>query len=794
MHKHLKKIILACFIVICFSSYSQTTIKGKTLDAGGKGISDALIVLTNKEHHTIFSATSDSLGVFEILLPENLKDKILYVTCFGYKSKQIENISANDVRNITLEALYYNLEGVEISASRPVITRENDKFLVSNVYESPIAKGKDAADFLKYTPMIGDVKENSVSILGAKGNATIYVNGRESLMDLRSIPAESIERIEIISNPGSRYPADSRNGIINVVLRKAPDDGMSVTVRAEDRQNRKNSPSGNVFLDIKKGKTNITTGIRASYFGMLMEDKSIYNYFSDSLTTDVNRNTDFSNSSVSPFVNFSYALSKKHEIGFQIDAMFRNNKTEESTETFYRQLNASAIDSSDLTRAQIKPTQLNYGFHSNLNYSFDIREGQKLTADFDYRRSLSDNQTKYHYSIDSLMFATPSDFMIYPKILIDGYAFKTDFTHTFDEDKTLDVGIKMNGAMVNNDYFYGIYTGSGYMSDSLKTNRFLFNDLTAAAYANYSWVMSDHWELNAGLRAEYYAYKGDQKATEEKIDDQYMNVFPTFSALFIPNDNHEFGFDFSSSIFRPGYYDLNPFKTFYSPNLYEENNPYLKPSIDYEFELSYILMSDYMFFIDYTYSKNTFTEFTMPAGNGVTKIMKQNYDRDHCVDFIISINKSLFKNYFNFTINADFSYIKAEGFPEGVIADNTEYISGSVSANINVALNKKKDFRMLSRFQYRPTSRSVAFTLKTSYYWDVSIAKNFKNSTLSFGVNNIIYKPWELSLTDATYSYATERNLYGRTFWASYSIKFGNTKVKKVYDRKNEDLDGRMLQ
>jgi hypothetical protein len=178
---------------------------------------------------------------------------------------------------------------------------------------------------------------------------------------------------------------------------------------------------------------------------------------------------------------------------------------------------------------------------------------------------------------------------------------------------------------------------------------------------------------------------------------------------------------------------------------------------------------------------------------GVTKIKTMNYGMRHDFWLNFSINKNLFKNFLFIFFDASLLYFIAKDFPSEIITYNESgfnYISSDI--RINSALNKKKDLRFETSFQFVPQSGGVSMKMGGMYYLSASIAKNFKNSTLSFGVSDILDRPIKMFLNVEVYAYNIKRYMYGRTYWISYNIKFGNQKTKGVGGRNSDNIQNRL--
>ena len=131
----------------------------------------------------------------------------------------------------------------EISMTKRVFQKTSDRF-VYDVAASPVAKGNTAFSLLKETPLVSSTDDKTLQILG-KSNAIIYINGRKTNMNseaitelMKNTPAENISKIEVITVPGSEFNVESSDGIINIILKKKPDDGVNGNFRMSNNQNQ----------------------------------------------------------------------------------------------------------------------------------------------------------------------------------------------------------------------------------------------------------------------------------------------------------------------------------------------------------------------------------------------------------------------------------------------------------------------------------------------------------------------------------------------------------------------------
>ena len=785
-----KHIILTC-IILCCSAFAigQTTLTGKVTDKENLPVYGALVMILDENEKVFISVTTDTTGVYNITLPQNKNNHLLYVSSFGYHEQKLTLNEALKKPTFVLETKLHNLDEVTVTANRPHIIRNMDKFVVPQIYQSPLAQGKNIVDFLKFAPLITVSSNDVLSILN-KGPAVIYVNGRRSNIDIKSLPAENIEKVEIIPFPGSEYPASITTGIINIVLRKRPNDGINTNVSLSDSQSRRNSQSVNVFLDVQKGKTAVTIGISGNSSNSIDDVESKYTYFTENLTTFTNMNTKYRGNYVGGFLNFDYEISKKQTFGFQVSGGLNESNSKSTSITDFYTVNSLIVDSSEISKSKNLTPKPGYGISSNANYNLKINDEQRISVDFDYRKSYSQKQSLFDCMPNEIMTKQPYKFITDAIFASYGYSLKTDYTFKPDDGNTFKAGVNFNRISTDNDFFHGNSNGIEYISDTLRTNRFLYKDLLAAAYFRYEWSINDNLGVIAGARAEYYDYDGIQKTTNEVIKNDYLNFFPSFSINYAFNENNqEIGFNFTRNIHRPTHYMLNPFRTYYSPTFYIENNPNLKPGMFNRFGFNYNYKTFIMFFADYNYMEKGWTEFTIPVGNGITKRITDNYGKYHNFSLSASFSFYFFNNRLNLQLIPYFNYGKVMDMPDHIVTYNTKSFMSVGDIKLNLLLNKKGDFYLQSRFQYTPEYKAISINSKASNYSEISLYKSFKNSTLSIGVNDILYRPVEDFLNGETYSFSTIDKYYGRTVWVSYYMRFGNDRVKNVQQRDNSGLN-----
>lgn len=787
-------LMVLCLTILFYDSiYSQSVIQAKVTDDDGLTIQMAVVAVISNDNQELTSSISDTNGIFELLLPHDIEGTHVYVKAFGYRAIQIPTRVAISQTSFILARDWTELEGVTISANALSIERKPDRYAINNVYTSPLAPGHNTVEILRYAPLVNVTPEDELEILH-KGKATIYIDGRPSNLDPKNIPAENIERIEVITNPGSEFPSTVKNGILNIILRKNPSDGVAATLIVKDRQRERwelNSPSLDAFVILQKKNINATISFSTIYRPNYSRTESAYQYYTDNDTT-MNA---FQNSSRSRVLYenihamMEWHINEKHTLGFQAGTNISHcllDSTATRSDYYHRHL----ADSSDATSSRQTSNKPNFSLFTNLNYNVKFNDKQLLTFDFFYTRSQSiSSYTNRNQRLPSLEMAS---YFTSSAAVVNGIDFKVKYNHKISKKLSLRTGLECYGSVVDDDYTSDIEQSAAYMDGFSQSNRFVYKDITTALYATCDWEISDMWSLSAGLRGECYLYLGQQQVTKETISNRYLNLFPSFSLVFIPNDDHEFALDFTSRQAIPSYGKRNPFKYYYSPTLYRENNIDLRPCRMYDAELTYTLFWDYMLILGYSYSQNIWNEFriTTPESN-TTRITDENYGNAHFFFIELETDQQLFKNYvlLSASIYYEFNLYKIKS--QRITAFNTKGSEFFINLSISTALCKKKDWKLSTAIDYVPISSYVGGNLNQSVNWNVHITKQFKSGTISFGVDDILDWQSKESLATQNYIHTHYSHVYGRTYWISYSMRFGNRETKGS-QRRNSTIQERL--
>jgi hypothetical protein len=791
MQKILQNIIFFLFFIFPSLLFSQNKVSGQVFDTENYPIEFATIQLQTENSISAKNVLSDEFGKFEI--EEKSGNYMLQISFFGniLFQKNINLIENVDLGIIKVENSIL-LDGVEITANSQLkLKKELGKYVVQNIANSQFSKGKSGVEVLKYVPIL-NTDENGISILN-KGEATILINGKRignkelAYNMIKSIPANDIQKIEIISNPDSKYDANSKNGIINVILKNNENDGFRGSVSATTNQSYYNSQYLNGFVSYSKKKLTVTSGISAGNNNFFSRNFYEYNNKTNNSQSQISSTTTSKNKNLSFFVNSDYKLNDQHSIGLQIGNFYSDRNSDAKTENTFKPIDNTIIDSTSVNYISRKTPDYN-SLRGNFNYSFKV-DTLGSSLNFDHTIVNVNSETSNHYSFinsnsaDVLFLQNPNENWIINSS-------KLDFTKVFNEDSKLFLGLSYTFSNIKNDFFHGNFNGSDYVSDPNQTNNFKYIDDVLAFYISYEKVINDKWEASIGLRFENFNANGktDTNPDQTKIENTYL--FPSFSLLFMANDNHEFSLDFGSSIFRPYYTQLNPFIKYTSSNSYTINNPNLLPSLSYEATFDYTFFEKYTLNIDYSYDKNLFNDFDIVLPDNSIQTTTANYGNSNYWDFNFIYSENFFNKNWNFSAIANYTYDKTKGSYNNIDMDY-ENSSYSIKLKNQINLSKNKDFNASFIYGYSSKNRSVLGTMKSLHSLIVDITKTYKNFNFTFSASDLAMSNIRLEEDRPTYSFYKKID-YFRNYSLSVRYNFGNKKVKRVEEKSNE-INNRLL-
>ncbi|WP_312171122.1 outer membrane beta-barrel family protein [Chryseobacterium sp.] len=716
-----------------------------------------------------------------------------------------------------------SIEGVTMT--KQVFKKQSDRF-VYDVAASPVAKGNTTFDLLKQTPLLSTTDDKTLKIAG-KNNALIYINGRKTNMDtesltqfLKNTPAENIQKIEVITVPGSEYQVESSDGIINIVLKKKMSDGTSGNMRMSNSQNKYNASNASFSVNYRKDKL----GINANLSGgeNINPQTYILRNRSGNVQNESVGDIDDPNKNLGGYLNVDYQLTEKSNLALSWNSWANKsyNSTINLLNTITRYDNNDNLISTDYTRTKNKEDARNYNNSVNLNYELKLDSlGSKFNVNAAYlnykRFQYSDNNTM----ISDVQGSTSGFSRTGKKIIqdipqiINNFSGTVDYIQKFKNDFTFSAGGNFNKTKTDNDtknYTYDyIYNNAGQLQMidlTTDPNHFIYDENIYGAYLTLEKKFSDKFSGKIGARYEITNSLGTSDNAKQpeyqRIKRNYNNFLPYLSFNYAINDKNNISYSFSSRMRRPSFWELNPVKNIITQDNYTQNNPFVKASSTYNQELTYMYKNSYFLILNHTYEKDQITQVPLqrsyidPETNQKRvqlAYIRTNFGDKQEMSAMLGVQKSLFKQYLTLNFNAGVQHNINNGTlntdpTTGQVFDtyinDRKSTSVVITSNNTLRLDKKKTWFLGVNFFYVDQQQIELGILKDLMSLDLSIKKNWNDWTFAVNVNDVLRTNLvEIEDFQSSGNYNYIRNdQYRRNLTVSITYNFGNQKVKKVRD------------
>jgi hypothetical protein len=634
--KYLSYPILFSFLLFfsfISNAQSEGKIEGKINSQKGGALIGATISLFTIASEPLQVKSTDSTGYF---LFSGLKNGIFSITISytGYDTYRIDSIIIDNnnrivVINQTLNPSGDKMQEVVVTSRKRYIEQRIDRTIV-NVEENLANAGVTALDALKNAPGV-TVDQNENLLLKSKAGVQVYIDdkpvnlsGDELASYLKSIPASTISKIELMTNPPARYEAEGTAGIINIRTKRSKGQGWTGSFSTSYGQGIYWKNTNSLNLSYKQGKIN--TFLNISYIAnrnyrkiniarqFEKSDQSIESIFEQDSKFRLKREA------WNLRTGFDYFLNKKNVLGLVFN--YNVSPFEQDIYNSNYLMNAERqIDSTVLANNLQDSKSKNPGLNINYSHTWD-EKGSSLNLNLDY--------IGYDYKNDQFFMNTtyypnkppgePEEIIANLPSKINIYSFKADNSIIMENETSLDGGFKFS--YVNSDNIASFFNIKNNIPipDYNRSNQFKYEEYINAAYINFNKTLKQ-FTFQTGLRFENTISKGDQTGNIQRPDSSfkrnYSNLFPTIYMLYKldSSSKHQLSFSYGRRIDRPYYQDMNPFITIVDRFTYFAGNPYLRPQFSDKVELSHIYNNTLTTTVFYNTTKDIRDEVIRQDGN-----------------------------------------------------------------------------------------------------------------------------------------------------------------------------------
>ncbi|MFN5311393.1 MAG: TonB-dependent receptor domain-containing protein [Flavobacteriales bacterium] len=547
-------------------------------------------------------------GRFSISL--NPGSYYLQLSLAGYENEFIEAVEHKPSQaNFHLGTIRMQLpktqqvKDIVVQGQKEVMEAGFDK-KVYNVAEDLNVSGGTANDILNRLPSV-EVDQDGGVLLRGQGSVTILIDGRPSSMSggngktlLDALPANSIERVEIVTNPSAKYDPDGTSGIINIVLKKNKllgFNGMVAANLASGNLNGGNVGDGSVSLSYRNGNINVFGTYNARF---LEGYRNNYNDIRQELSTgvftlDQNRTGTDLDAGQTFRVGADINLNPRNTIGFVATGSI--TQRDRTGDLWNAQLDTNAQVTNLWLRSSYDPTD-RQNLDLNFNYKHDFKE-ERGNLIFDVNQSLGSEDIEgyyvnTYYNPDTSLSSLP---------ILDQRLFNTDKNNitTAQADLTYlfaKLGLRTEAGLkaILRDQLVDTYSETldnalnTYHEDTLANFLYGYKEQIYSLYGVVGKQIK-RFKMQAGLRAEK-AYQIPNLISDSiRIVNDYFNFFPSAYLRYELKPKSELSLSYSRRIRRASANELNPFTNYSDPFNLQRGNPYLSPEYIHSYDLAYSL-------------------------------------------------------------------------------------------------------------------------------------------------------------------------------------------------------------
>lgn len=552
-----------------------TKVIGHIVDQHNQPIPFANVALLNPSDSSFINGGVTNNGG-DFVIPCSQRKVLLRVSFIGFAT-YYKLINVGNIGTIRMKTEPYTLKSVTVKGMRRVIKNDVDRlqYLVNN---DPFSKGMNGIEVMGRVPML-NVSDESVNIVG-KGITHIMLDGHilEMTSDavkakLRSLKAEDIERIEVITIPPAKYKAEANAGYINIVMKHDQSKGWSGSISEEIQRQYRGRYFQDININYASRKFELSTGLGMSLDKVINNSYSVYD-FKDGHQRSTRKRT------ISPWPSYNadaivkYHANKRLELGVMTSFYTNHISTNHTFVSINRDTTITTAHAPAIWNNNISTTlYAEYKLDSlektlNVNYNFFNSNAPTQSENVSVTNGMTEslrNKSKANYKINALKLD-----------------FSLPFKHLYMETGASFSAIRNKTSLMLENLSNGQWR---YNAD--ESNEFLYKERTLAAYLSAKKLLTEKLQLQAGLRYEHTWTESNQLTQRQINRSHYGRFYPTLHLNWQLKDNQNLALAANWGIERPNFNDLNPFRIYTSTTDYMTGNPYLTAAYTRNVEINY---------------------------------------------------------------------------------------------------------------------------------------------------------------------------------------------------------------
>lgn len=679
------------------------------------------------------------------------------------------------------------IQEVVINGKKSFIEQTANKINV-NVSQSPIASTSNAYDILLQSPGVieqnGNLNFRSKSVTVLVDGKLTNLNGEDLKAMLTSMSGNTIDKVEILPNPSSKYDALG-GSVINIKLLK----------------NRKSGFSGSATVNNQIGKyASFLPGMTLNYKNKVVNIYSSYNYEnskqyyknnSDQILSPASQllqdeGGDVSKNNHNYRIGIDYDINKKNTIGFLFKVMNNNNALSGNN-------NINLLNSGNSSLSALENDSKSKIFNpaANLYYKTVLDSLQRtMTVNldyFEYKKNVNENFITKYFTNNT------------PDVLLRDFANGNNKVYSaavdFDCPSNIgnfEFGLKSTNTKSDNDIIWENLLNDVWTNDSSKSNHFIYKENINAGYATYDKSLGDNWQITLGIRGEHTHSDGRLIGGEQNIRN-YFNLFPNLNVQYLKNLNNVFNFSYRKSIQRFGFDVVNPFIRYQSEFAYFQGNPNIRPQINHGFDLTYTYRQTLTFGASETHSIDPLGPLFTKNGN-TTVSTYTNFKSSDFFYIYASWNKDLYKMW-TMNLVGGTGFYKYNTSTDGYVSTNKNDVWAYQLQGNNIFKFKNNWSAQLNMVYQSPLAMGI-YKMKSYFNSNFGISKQLLDNkmTLKLAVSDIFNTMkirYSVDYNNVILNQNRKRETRFVTIGLTYKLGGTSSKSKRSSDT-FDDLEKRM--
>ncbi len=788
--KYLLACLIAFFSALVLSAQENSSITGLIVDEQQTPVPFASTVAYSPDSTMVGGVVTDESGHFSLPVPSG--EYFVKITFLSYEEKIISNVSVSagvvDLGTIVLKPSSKLLKEVEVIGQKAQMELQLDK-RVFNVGQDITNTGGSAADVLGNIPSVTVDVDGTVSLRGSE-NVRILIDGKPSGLTsrnpdaLRLLQGNLVERVEIITNPSSRYEAAGEVGIINIVLKKNKSQGIngSFTLNA----GYPDFYGASYTINARRKKVNFFSSYGFNYRKNSGYSESNQEYTGVDTSFVYTQDGDRQNSERSHNLNggVDFFLNDFNTITGAVQ--YNTGDGLSTTTNTYNDFQNDQLVQTVVRTDREQEDEEN--IEANLSYkkTFEQR-GREWTVDLKYIRSVDDETSDYKQTVSDGTFVTQRG---ENDALEKNWLFQTDYVHPLSNDGKAEGGLRSQTRIIRNDYALEELDEDGeWVTFPAFNNNMVYTERIHAAYM-MAGNKFGNVSLQAGLRGEYSDITTELTETNEINHREYFNLFPSANIGYEFKKDKTLQFSYSYRINRPGFRDLLPFNDFSDTRVFFVGNPDLNPEYTHSFETGYLTNWDNGSFLTSLYYRSrsgVIQRISEVDDSGITRITPVNLASQDA--YGVEINLSLTPaEWWQLNTNINFYRAITEGmYKEESLYADTYTANGRITSKTTIG--KKVDFQ--AAFNYNAPRTTTQGKQLSSYSLDLALSKDVLKGkgTVVANVRDLFNSRLRRNITDIEGYYSSSVSLRRyRQFIVTFTYRLNRTKER---ERRSEGGDER---